>query len=526
MATVRVAGKEEKTTPDGTEEFLAGITAGDKNITTKTMLSDRILSKSVAGSTDVTLTLTEALYGQMVFTGVLTGNISVTVPDSMPKRWAVYNNTTGSYTLTFKPVSGAGVVLTQGIRDKVVSDGTNAVFDGISQSANRMVGIQKWAKGADVASATALTVGTDGNYFDVTGTAAITSITTVAIGTVIKLHFDGALTLTHHSTDLVLPGGTSITTAANDEAEFVEYAAGDWRCTNYTSAAGEADLGSNTFAGGQNFSRATVASHATTADIWGAAGNQIDWTGTATTTAFPNAPQGGAERVLICAGACSFTAGANMLIDGVASGATVTCAVNDQVIVRAVSTTQFKLSRIKYDGTAQVGGAWVHLSTVIASSSATVDIETTFDSTYDFYVIKVAGIKTQTDAQNLLLLMKIGGSYVASGYYGHISIVDGTINNYDGYGTNSGPSVVIAPALGNASGEGASFTLNIYAPQDTTLAKRIDLTGSFVNSSGVFKNASGFAANSGTSALTGIRFQSASGNITSGTFRLYGIKNS
>ena len=119
-------------------------------------------------------------------------------------------------------------------------------------------------------------------------------------------------------------------------------------------------LGANTFTAAQNFARATVASHATTADIWGAAGNQIDWTGTATTTIFPNAPQAGAERVLICAGACSFTAGANMLIDGVASAATVTCAANDQMIVRAVSTTQFKLSRVKYDGTAQVaaGGAF------------------------------------------------------------------------------------------------------------------------------------------------------------------------
>jgi len=115
-----------------------------------------------------------------------------------------------------------------------------------------------------------------------------------------------------------------------------------------------ATLQANTFTGAQNFARATVASHATTGAIWAAAGNQINWTGTEITTAFPNAPQAGAERVLVCAGACSFTAGANMLIDGVASGNTVTCAANDQVIVKAVSTTQFKLSRVKYDGTAQV----------------------------------------------------------------------------------------------------------------------------------------------------------------------------
>lgn len=102
--------------------------------------------------------------------------------------------------------------------------------------ANTFTGIQRWAKGADVASANALTLGTDGNYFDITGTTAITSIGTLGVGTVVKLHFDAALTLTNHATDLILPGGANITTAAGDEAEFVEYATGDWRCTNYTKA--------------------------------------------------------------------------------------------------------------------------------------------------------------------------------------------------------------------------------------------------------------------------------------------------
>jgi len=99
---------------------------------------------------------------------------------------------------------------------------------------NHFTKTQSWSKGADVASATALTVGTDGNYFDVTGTTAITSITTVGIGTAIKLHFDGILTLTHHATDLILLGGANITTAAGDEAEFIEYATGDWRCIAYS----------------------------------------------------------------------------------------------------------------------------------------------------------------------------------------------------------------------------------------------------------------------------------------------------
>jgi hypothetical protein len=98
----------------------------------------------------------------------------------------------------------------------------------------------QWSQGADVASATALAVLTDGNYFDVTGTTSITSInTTGGVGTQIKLHFDGALTLTHHGTDLKLPGGANITTAAGDTAEFIEYATGDYICTSYTKASGK-----------------------------------------------------------------------------------------------------------------------------------------------------------------------------------------------------------------------------------------------------------------------------------------------
>lgn len=123
--------------------------------------------------------------------------------------------------------------------------------------------------------------------------------------------------------------------------------------TIVTTSQSGVTLGSNTFTGFQNFARATVASHATTADIWNALGNQINFTGTATVTDFPDAPQGGAVRELICAGACSFTAGTDMLIDGVSSGNTVTCAANDVMIVRAISTTQFRLTRIRYDGLAQ-----------------------------------------------------------------------------------------------------------------------------------------------------------------------------
>jgi hypothetical protein len=95
-------------------------------------------------------------------------------------------------------------------------------------------------KGSDIASATSLTLGKDGNQFDVTGTTTITSIATQGIGSHVTLHFDGALTFTHHSTDLILPGAANITTAAGDIAVMYEYASGDWRCVSYTKASGAA----------------------------------------------------------------------------------------------------------------------------------------------------------------------------------------------------------------------------------------------------------------------------------------------
>ena len=49
--------------------------------------------------------------------------------------------------------------------------------------------------------------------------------------------------LTHNASDLILPGAANITTVAGDEAEFIEYASGDYRCTNYTKIDGSAVTG-------------------------------------------------------------------------------------------------------------------------------------------------------------------------------------------------------------------------------------------------------------------------------------------
>lgn len=76
------------------------------------------------------------------------------------------------------------------------------------------------AKGADVASASTTTIWvTDGNFIHITGTTTITSFGTAGqAGDERTIVFDGALTLTHNATSLILPTGADITTAAGDTA--------------------------------------------------------------------------------------------------------------------------------------------------------------------------------------------------------------------------------------------------------------------------------------------------------------------
>lgn len=278
-------------------------------------------------------------------------------------------------------------------------------------------------------------------------------------------------------------------------------------------------------AGAVNTARATVASASTTADIWAANGNQIDWTGTTTCTGFPAAPQAGAERVLICAGAAPFTAGANMLIDGVASAATVTCAANDIMIVRAVTTTQFRLSRVKYDGTAQVG-SWSLLQTSTASVSASINLETGIGATYDNYVIIGKGITPVTDTAGLVCRLKLAGSYQTTSYYYHLMRAASGANTYVGLGAANTTYIAIHNLMDstNANSSG-SFVMYVNDVNNTASAKGVHFTGRHSDlAANVEELSFGAGAHySSVGALTGVQFLMTAGNISAGTFQLYGV---
>lgn len=90
------------------------------------------------------------------------------------------------------------------------------------------------AKGADIASSGTTDIGAaTGNYVNITGTTTITALGTVQAGTRRNVNFNGALTLTHNATSLILPGGANITTVAGDTATFISLGSGNWICLQY-----------------------------------------------------------------------------------------------------------------------------------------------------------------------------------------------------------------------------------------------------------------------------------------------------
>lgn len=93
-------------------------------------------------------------------------------------------------------------------------------------------------KGSNVASAGTITLG-DGHFFHITGTTTITDLdfTDSWDGRLAFLVFDGALTLTHNGTSLILPGGVNISTQAGDIALIVVESGDNVRVLFYQKAA-------------------------------------------------------------------------------------------------------------------------------------------------------------------------------------------------------------------------------------------------------------------------------------------------
>lgn len=83
-------------------------------------------SIDVSGSGNYVLSGSELNRIAYQFTGTLTGNRNIIVPNTVQQYW-VTNDTTGSYTFTVKTAAGTGVSVATGSRTILYCDGTNVV---------------------------------------------------------------------------------------------------------------------------------------------------------------------------------------------------------------------------------------------------------------------------------------------------------------------------------------------------------------------------------------------------------------
>jgi microcystin-dependent protein len=85
------------------------------------------------------------------------------------------------------------------------------------------------AKGANVASASTVTVPTDANTFDITGVATITAFSAVQAGTIFYARFTGAgLNITYNATSMITPWACDYRTVQNEVLAFWSLGSGNY----------------------------------------------------------------------------------------------------------------------------------------------------------------------------------------------------------------------------------------------------------------------------------------------------------
>ena len=179
-------------------------------------------------------------------------------------------------------------------------------------------------------------------------------------------------------------------------------------------------------------------------------------------------------------------------------------------------------------------GRMTLLQTQTASSSSSVSFTSNIDSTYPIYVFKFINIHPSVD--NHIFEFQ-GNASGGSGF--NETITSSVFRAYHTVGDSTALEYVttedlangtdyqhLANGLGNANDESLSGELTLFNPSNTTFVKNFIANTQFSEAGeGSFTHYVAGYFNT-TSAIDEISFRMASGNIDSGTFKLYGIKGS
>ena len=185
-------------------------------------------------------------------------------------------------------------------------------------------------------------------------------------------------------------------------------------------------------------------------------------------------------------------------------------------------------------------GAMTHIKTLTASSSGTLSFvhgssDVVLDSTYPIYKFEFINMHPSNNAVNFQFNMSTdgGSNYNVTKTTTFIDVYhyenDSSSALYYATGADLAQSTsdqYLIWTLGNVSDESASGSLTLFNPSSTNYVKHFI---SNFNCNGFNDySANDYVAGYGntTSAVNAIRFKMTSGNIDSGSIKLYGIKDS
>ena len=161
------------------------------------------------------------------------------------------------------------------------------------------------------------------------------------------------------------------------------------------------------------------------------------------------------------------------------------------------------------------------------NASPNLDFTSFISSTYDQYQIEIVNIVPATNSVGFFMRMGTGGGPTidTGANYGWVTFTyrAAAISQT---GADSGATAIqmmLNTTVSNSANWGIIGSLKLYSPQDTTLYKRV--TGNidiYEASPFVIGNLTNGVYRSST-AITAVRFYVSSGNIASGTIRIYGI---
>ena len=179
------------------------------------------------------------------------------------------------------------------------------------------------------------------------------------------------------------------------------------------------------------------------------------------------------------------------------------------------------------------GGGMTLISEQTASGSATIDFTSGIDDTYDKYVFKFYDIHPATDSQYFSFQGSTNGgsTYATTVTTTDFAAYHNESDSASGLGYETGADqaqgtafIKISNTVGNGADESCVGYLNLYNPSSTTFVKH------FINRSQTYQ-ATDYSVDeykagyfNTTSAINAVQFKFLSGNIDSGTIKMYGVK--